>query len=250
MRVVVSSLFALLFAGPGAFLPAPPEGVASGSWLVARDSWQVPRFFGGLAFGQDTTELSLNAQLLTGARDGDEALVRRALDAGAAPNSRNRTGDTALIIFIRKGNTAMVDLLLGKGADVNLRNLDKVSPLMTAAYHGETGIARALLDRDAEVGAEDQLSKTAMVYAAAQGHSEIVGILLGAGVDVNRQYKNDLTALMWAAGYGKYDTVRLLLEKKGADPNLKDNRGKTARQMAADAKHQSVAELLAAAETK
>jgi hypothetical protein len=48
---------------------------------------------------------------------------------------------------------------------------------------------------------------------------------------------------MWAAGYGKADTVRLLLEK-GADPNLKDNRGKTARQIAADAKHREVVEIL------
>src|ERR1700704_4753834 len=88
------------------------------------------------AYGQDATELSLNAQLLAGAGNGDEALVRRALEAGAAPNSRNRAGDTALIMFIRKGNAPMVDLLLGKGADVNLRNLDKVSPLMTAAYYG------------------------------------------------------------------------------------------------------------------
>jgi uncharacterized protein len=84
--------------------------------------------------------------------------VHRALEAGAAPNSRNRAGDTALMIFIRKGDATMVDLLLGKGADVNLRNLDKVSPLMTAAYHGHAGIVRALLDRGADVDAEDQLS--------------------------------------------------------------------------------------------
>jgi uncharacterized protein len=159
MRFVAPSLFTLLFAG-----------------LV----------LDGIVFAQQSAaDVSLNAQLLTGARNGDEALVRRALDAGAAPNSRNRTGDTALMFFIRKGNAAMVDLLLGKGADVNLRNLDRVSPLMTAAYHGHAGIARALLDRDADVAAADQLSKTAMVYAAAQGHSEIVGMLLAAGVDVN-----------------------------------------------------------------
>ena len=214
-----------------------------------RTTYHVSRLFGGFAYGQDTTELSLNAQLVAGARNGDEALVRRALEAGAAPNSRNRAGDTALMIFIRKGNAQMVDLLLGKGADVNLRNLDKVSPLMAAAYHGHAGIARVLLDRGADMTAEDQIGKTSMVYAAGQGHSEIVGMLLDAGVDVNKLYKHDLTALMWAAGYGKTDTVRLLLEK-GADPGLKDNRGKTARQIAAEAKHQLVAELLAASQTQ
>ena len=239
--VVVPLLFVLLFTGPGVFAPVA-------SYRSPVNVHPSP-FFGGLAHGQDTTELSLNAQFLTGARNGDEALVRRALEAGAVPNSRNRAGDTALMIFIRKGDAPMVDLLLVKGADVNLHNLDKVSPLMTAAYHGRADIARVLLDRGADMTAQDQIGKTSMVYAAGQGHSEIVGMLLDAGVDVNKLYKNDLTALMWAAGYGKADTVRLLLEK-GADPGLKDNRGKTARQIAAEAKHKLVAELLAASETQ
>ena len=265
--VVVPLLFVLLFAGPGAFSPVPGERDdrydvtdvtiatanqrASGTFVMPsrRHAVTLSRLFGGQAYGQSTAELSLNAQLLTGARSGDEAMVRRALEAGAAPNSRNRAGDTALMIFIRKGNVPMVDLLLGKGADVNLRNLDKVSPLMAAAYHGHAGIARVLLDRGADMTAEDQIGKTSMVYAAGQGHSEIVGMLLDAGVDVNKLYKHDLTALMWAAGYGKADTVRLLLEK-GADPGLKDKRGKTARQIAMESKHQLVAELLAASETK
>src|SRR5258708_896498 len=162
MRFVVSSLFyALLFAGPGAFLQTESEE----PWHVVRDPWfgraqncdsmcfrlsrttyHVSRVLGGIAFAQQSSaELSLNAQLLAGARNGDEALVRRALEAGAAPNSRNRAGATVLMMFIRKGNAPIVDLLLAKGADVNLRNVDKVSPLMTAAYHGHAGIARALL---------------------------------------------------------------------------------------------------------
>ena len=286
--VVVPLLFVLLFAGPGLFDlrfegrgPSEIQEPTLETWGLRKYCLRVsdgddfcslpllgprtsvlgpdhllvfePRpsaLLGGIALAQQTSvELSLNAQLLAGARNGDEALVRRALEGGAAPNSRNRTGDSALMIFIRKGNAPMVDLLLGKGADVNLRNLDKVSPLMTAAYHGYAGIARVLLDRGADVTAEDQIGKTSMVYAAGQGHSEIVGMLLEAGVDVNKLYRHDLTALMWAAGYGKADTVTLLLEK-GADPGLKDKRGKTASQIAAEAKHRSVAELLAASEMK
>jgi len=44
-------------------------------------------------------------------------------------------------------------------------------------------------------------------------------------------YANDLTALMWAAGFGKAATVRALLDA-GADPARKDNRGKTAADIA------------------
>jgi len=60
---------------------------------------------------------------------------------------------------------------------------------------------------------------------------------------VNRQYHNDLPALMWEAGYGRMETLRLLLDK-GADPQLRDNRGKTALQMASEEGHEDAAKLL------
>src|SRR6185436_5166933 len=213
MRAVLVSILSVLFwVSPGSFAPvalrpsslllSTPQGgiqknpescVPSPAFTSHQSpvtSYESP-LFSGFAYAQDPAEVSLNAQLLAGARNGDDALVRRALDSGAAPNARNRAGDTALIIFIRKGNAPMVDLLLGKGADVNLANLDKVSPLMTAAYHGHTDIARTLINSGADVAAADQIGKNAMIYAAGQGHTEIVGLLLDAGVDVNKQYKND-----------------------------------------------------------
>jgi hypothetical protein len=56
-------------------------------------------------------------------------------------------------------------------------------------------------------------------------------------------YNHKLTALMWASGYGRIESVRLLLER-GADPSLKDDRGKTAADIAAEQGHQAVAQLL------
>jgi ankyrin repeat protein len=68
-------------------------------------------------------------------------------------------------------------------------------------------------------------------------------MLLDAGVDANATYRHDLTALMWAAGYGKADTVRLLLAR-GADPARRDDRGKTAGDIARDGRYADVAALL------
>src|SRR5262245_8015004 len=45
---------------------------------------------------------SLNAQLIEFAKKGDEARVRQLLEQGAAPNTRNRTGQTALYLFAEK----------------------------------------------------------------------------------------------------------------------------------------------------
>jgi ankyrin repeat protein len=113
-----------------------------------------------------------------------------------------------------------------------------------------------LLEQGAEADVEDDYGKSAILYAAGKGFADIVGALLDTGVDVNKAYGNDLTALMWAAGYSNevppgdaLKTVSLLIER-GARLDLKDNRGKTARMIAADMGHEAVLKVLANAEKR
>ncbi len=70
-----------------------------------------------------------------------------------------------------------------------------------------------------------------MTYAAGQGHGAIVAALLAHGVDANATYANQLTALMWAAGYGRDEVVKVLLAA-GARTEPRDDRGKTAADIA------------------
>ena len=65
-----------------------------------------------------------------------------------------------------------------------------------------------------------------LAFAAA-----VLAVLLDAGVDVNAPYEHQLTALMWAAGQGHADAVALLLAR-GARPDLRDDRGQTALDIA------------------
>jgi hypothetical protein len=51
---------------------------------------------------------------------------------------------------------------------------------------------------------------------------------------------------MWAAGFGKTDTVKVLLAA-GANPSVKDNRGKTAADIARDEHFEETAALIDAA---
>ena len=95
----------------------------------------------------------------------------------------------------------------------------------------------------ADVAAVDRLQKTAMTYAAGQGRTDIVLLLLHAGVDANAVLAHKLTALMWAAGYGRTDTVQALLAA-GAKPELKDDRGKTALDIAREGNFPETAKLL------
>ena len=65
-----------------------------------------------------------------------------------------------------------------------------------------------------------------------------------SGIDVNATYEHRLTALMWAAGQGKVDAVKLLLTR-GAQRDLRDDRGLTAAEIAREAKQDAAAAALA-----
>jgi uncharacterized protein len=201
--------------------------------------------FIALAHGALAQDLSANARLLAAARAGDQAGVARALSDGASVNARNRIGETVLIIALKNDRPALAMDMLNAGTDVNLAAVNGVTPLMTAAHAGQTDIVRLLLAKGANVTAVDRLQKNAMTYAAGQGRTDIVVLLLRAGVDPNAIYVHQLTALMWAAGYGKTETVQALLAA-GASAGLKDDRGKTALDIAREGNFPDTVKLLEA----
>jgi hypothetical protein len=70
--------------------------------------------------------------LMTAAYLGHTALARRLLDGGAALDSRNEMGATALFYAILHKRAEMVELLLARGADPNLRTVGR-TPLEWAS---------------------------------------------------------------------------------------------------------------------
>lgn len=189
--------------------------------------------FAASVAAQAPTNEALNARLLVSARTGDDAGIERALAAGAAVNSRNRFGETALIIALKRNQTGMAMRLIDAGIDIHQPAINGVTALMAAAHGGYVEIVRTLLERGADPTPVDRIKKTAMLYAAGEGHTEVVGLLLARGIDPNAMYANNLTALMWAAGSGHTTTVEALL-KAGARVDARDDRGKSANDMASD----------------
>jgi uncharacterized protein len=188
-------------------------------------------------------DLSANARLLVAARAADAPAMERALKGGAAVNSRNRLGESPLVVVLKNNHPELAGALLVAGADVNLAAINGITPLMAASYIGATDVVRALLRGGADVNAVDRLRKNAMTYAAGEGHVGVVRALLEAGVDADAVYHNDLTALMWAAGYGRIEVVRVLLDA-GARPERRDDRGKTALDIAREQKQDATAAVL------
>ena len=82
-----------------------------------------------------------------------------------------------LLKMAREGQDALIRTLLAAGADVNARDENGRTALLLAALEGHYHTVAALLDADADVEAKDKDGKTAQDLASARGHKEIVLLL-------------------------------------------------------------------------
>ena len=132
--------------------------------------------------------------------EGSLAEVLFFLAAGFSPNTRSETGVPLLCIAARKGNREITRFLILADADVNLLANDRGTS--------------ALLD-----------SVMGKYFELAMDH-------IKAGADINIQSTSGQTALVIAVGAGDDRMVEALL-KAGADPDIKDSMGVSARKYAA-----------------
>jgi uncharacterized protein len=195
------------------------------------------------ASSQTAYSPGVSEQLLISARSADLKGIVDSLEHGAAPNSRNRFGKTALFTAIEKNRIDIVKVMLEHGVDVDLASLEKVTPLMAAAYSGNSEIVELLLNKKPKLEEEDRVHKSALIYACGMGNTQVAAQLINAGAKIDAAYADALTPLMWAAGQGHLDTVKLLIEK-GANAALKDDRGLTALEIARTNKKTDVLDYL------
>ncbi len=177
-------------------------------------------------------------------RFDDVAKVRKFLERGANPNTRDRFGWTLLHAAAGNGHLEVARLLLEHGADVNARSEDGGTPLHFAAFNGHPEVARLLLEHGAEVNAKDEDGATPLHYAAFNGHTDVARLLLEHGAEVNaRDEKYGATPLHFAAFNGHTDVAKLLLEH-GADVNAKDKDGRTPADVAREGGYGELARLI------
>lgn len=125
-----------------------------------------------------------------------------------------------------------------------------LTPLHHAASRGRPKIIRLLLAKGAEPDARDGLRRTALNLLTTKAPLDAYKALLDAGAPVNAadSYQG-WTALHLAAALGRADVVELLLER-GADPALRDRRGRTPADLARNAKKEELADRLLAAQSR
>jgi uncharacterized protein len=182
--------------------------------------------------------------LHTPAEQGFERVVRLFLDMGAATDSENDQGKTALHLASMAGHLAIVQLLVAHKADVNARKWYGYTPLLLAAFEGRTTVAEFLLDHGAEVGehrneAEVGGFREGVLYsplaaAVCRGHTAIANLLIERGADVNIRLHDTyarggtLLHLICCFSRSSHASIWSLLIDKGIDLESKDSSGDTA----------------------
>jgi uncharacterized protein len=162
----------------------------------------------------------------------DVSGLRRLLDQGMDPNSRDPKGQPALAVAIRRESPRAFALLLARPeTDVNALNAAGESALMLAAIAGDLEACERLIERGAQL---DKAGWTPLHYAASGPEPRIVRLLLDRGAAIDAASPNGSTALMLAAQHGPEASIELLLAR-GADTRRRNQRGLQAIDLAEQA---------------
>lgn len=115
-------------------------------------------------------------------KSGDAKTAQDLLRAGIDVNSRDRYGQTGLMLAALHGQREVVELLIANSADLNVTAKYNLSALMLAVINGHTGIASMLARAGADrtilgSGAPGFYGKTAYDLAVARGMLQLASEL-------------------------------------------------------------------------
>lgn len=240
--------------------------------------YKIVLFFTIIIFTNFTITVNANPQASTDLEiaiiNNNYQMAQKAFNDGADLNDLRFTPyNNPLKLAIDRNSITMVNLLIQKGADVNAyisNNLNQTTPLIEAIKQQNIPIVTMLLNAKANVNQPSretimasnidyirQNSPLMVAIMTAPYSYAIFELLLSKGADVNYTNHNGYSVLMATTTSNKtiYQqelslTMARALLKKGANPNLRDNTGKTALTYAQNNSFLKMVELLSPITTK
>jgi len=150
----------------------------------------------------------LNSKLLEAAEKGDTDKIWELIEQGADIDTRNKWGDTALMLLAYNGSLTpeLLEALVSRGADVNASDEWGNTALIWSALWGHLTpeLLEAFISHGADINAQDDWNRTALMESARNGHltPELLDAFIEHRTDINARDDDDNTALIWSARRG------------------------------------------------
>jgi len=163
----------------------------------------------------------------------DSLLEEKGIDINTLVNSRDASGDTALMVCSRNGYNKVMTSLLECNADISFTNNEGDTALIIASDKGNLEAVRLLLNNiesdemKSLLSYKDSHGNNSLIRATMNDHFDVVEELIYRKSVINAQGENKRTSLMIAAEKGFIRLVKLLI-KKNAKINITDSFNKTA----------------------
>ncbi|WP_409297411.1 ankyrin repeat domain-containing protein [Peribacillus sp. SCS-26] len=209
------------------------DGNKSGSSLLVQAAAALPEY--SQTMNQSRKVRTARLELL-------KQLVKR--DKGGK-DGRDAAGNTALHLAAGKGDGEAVSLLLKAGLNSSERNLAGKTPVELAVLSAKPGAVKAFAKEERSLlHTKNEENQNLWILAATGGAHEIL-YYLGKHLPgfIDEQDDFGKTALMYASEYGDAEAAAILLEAS-ASRDLKSKEGFTARDYAAEWKHERILKLL------
>jgi ankyrin repeat protein len=188
-----------------------------------------------------------NTPLMKASQNGYKEIAEMLLDRGANVNEKEfSSGLTSLMYasFCPSNHFEIVELLLSRGAHIDEKSNSGSNCLIDASKFGRRDMMEFLLNRGAGINECDIEGVSSLMHASKYGHKEIVETLLARGANISQKAsEKGWTALFFASLKGCEETTEILLDRF-ANPNEKDNDGRTPLIVACYQGHKEVVKLL------
>jgi len=132
-------------------------------------------------------------------------------DAGMLVNARTSEGVPLLCIATRNDCLSKVRWLLENGADINAISADRgYSPVMDAVWRKNYDITKYLIDRGADLSYISSDGQPILVLAVGNGNARIVDLLLANGANPDIEDSMGMSARGYAELFKKKEIIALI----------------------------------------